>query len=446
MMDTGLRLRLRALASLPGMTAAALFPAAACALLPAAGLAVLWVSAALAVGEWRSYSVLAANHLLTLGWGTLVAMGALHQLFPAVLGVSSKPGPAAAVQFGLTAAGVLAVVLGLLAGRPGWVAAGGLGVLVSVVVFLAALVRLVPRRRRWPPPATGVLLSLGFLFFTVLWGALMALNWNLRFWPALYTYLGLGVHAAAGLVGWFVQLVVAVSYYLLPRFTGVRTLPEKRVVPLLGLVNASVGSFVLAAVRGDPAPARLAALLLSAAAFAYTWDLYRFLRGARQTSPDLTNWHWWAIAAQTVLAGAAGLLWAAGLLPVDGRRLAAAAAVLVLCGWVTLAIMGQLYKVTPFLMWYYRYAQGLSAYDVPRLPAPYFPRWGLSAFALTACGGSLLPAAVLAGSAASARLAAVLFAAGCTVYAAGIAFSWIVAVLLRTPQPSPSPSVLGPKA
>ncbi len=439
-------MRLRALAGLPGMTPAALFPVAACALLPAAGLAVLWVSAALAAGAWRSYSVLAANHLLTLGWGTLVAMGALHQLFPAVVGVSSRPGPAAAVQFGLTAAGTLAVVLGLLVGQPGWVAAGGLGVLLSVVVFLAMLLRLVPRRQRWPAPATGVLVSLGFLFFTALWGALMALNWNFRFWPALYTYLGLGVHAAAGLVGWFVQLVVAVSYYLLPRFTGVRTLSEKRVVPLLGLVNASVGSFVLAAVRGDPAPARLATVFLSVAALAYASDLYRFLRGARQTSPDLTNWHWWAIAAQTVLAGAAGLLWAAGLLPVEGRRLAAAAVVLVLCGWVTLAIMGQLYKVTPFLMWHYRYAQGLSAYDVPRLPAPYFPQWGVAAFALTASGGSLLPAAVLAGGAAAARLAAVLFAAGCTVYAAGIAFSWIVAVLLRAPQPSPGPPVPGPKA
>ncbi|MDR7447307.1 MAG: hypothetical protein QN166_09760, partial [Armatimonadota bacterium] len=82
-MDTGPHLRLRALAGLPGMTPAALFPAAACALLPAAGLMVLWVSAALAAGEWRSYSVLAANHLLTLGWGTLVAMGALHQMLPA---------------------------------------------------------------------------------------------------------------------------------------------------------------------------------------------------------------------------------------------------------------------------------------------------------------------------------------------------------------------------
>ncbi|MDR7387439.1 MAG: hypothetical protein QN170_08395, partial [Armatimonadota bacterium] len=112
---------------------------------------------------------------------------------------------------------------------------------------------------------------------------------------------------------------------------------------------------------------------------------------------------------------------------------------------VTLAIMGQLYKVTPFLMWYYRYAQGLSAYDVPRLAAPYFPRWGVTAFALTASGGSLLPAAVLAGGAAPARVAAVLFAVGCAVYAAGIAFSWIVAVLVRTPQPSPSPSVVDPK-
>lgn len=416
------------------MTPAALFPAAASLFLPAVGLAVMAASAPLAAGEWRSYRVLATNHLLTLGWGTLVAMGALYQMFPAVVRVPSKPG-SVATHFGVTAAGVALVVGGLWLAAPPWVAGGGAVVVLSVVALGASMARLARGRQRWSPAATGIFLSLAYLFGTVLWGALMALNWNFRFWPTLYTYVGVGVHAAFGLVGWFGQLVVAVSYYLLPRFTGVRTVAEGRLIPVLGLLNASVVLFVAGAALAASPLARAATLVLCAAALAYVWDVCRFLRGARQRAPDLTNWHWWAIAVLTLLAAATGTLWAVGVLPVEGRRLAAAAAAYILCGWVTLAIMGQLYKVTPFLMWYYRYAQGLTAYQVPRLPAPYFPAWGVAAFTLTASAASGLPAAVLGGAAGMARLAGILFAAGCAVHASGMVVSWILAVLLRPPEP-----------
>lgn len=435
------RSRLHGLLTLPGMTPAALFPLAACILLPVGGLSVLAASGPVVEGAWRSYPLLATNHLLTLGWGTLVALGTLHQMFPAVLGVSSKPGRAAVVHFVFTAAGVLVVLAGLLAGAPPWVAFGGVWLLGSVAVFCALLARLVPRRRRWPPSATGVALSVGYLLVTVVWGTLMALNWNFRFWPALYTYAGLGVHAAVGLLGWFVQLVVSVSYYLLPRFTGVRTVPEERVLPLVGLLNLSVGLFVAAAALGAPFLARVATLVLCTAASVHVLDVVRFLRAARQQAPDLTNWHWWAMAAQTLLGVATASLWAVDVLPLEGRRLAAAMVTWLLCGWVTLAIMGHLYKVTPFLMWAYRYAHGLSAYEVPRLPAPYFPRWGVLAFALVAASSSLLPAAVLLVQVRLAQAAGALFAAGCAVYASGMAVSWVVAVLVRPPrlQAGPAP-------
>lgn len=417
------------------MTAAVLFFAAATWLLFAVGAAVAVVSGSLAAGQWRSYPVLAANHLLTLGWGTLGALGALHQMFPAVLGISSKPGCAAAAHFAFTVAGVLVLLAGLLAAAPPWVALGGMWLVSSVVAFCAFLARLAPRRRRWPPSATGIVLSVGYLLVTVLWGTLMALNWNFRFWPALYTYAGVGVHATLGLLGWFVQLVVSVSYYLLPRFTGVRTVSEGRVLPLVGLLNLSVGLFVAAAALRAPSVARAATLVLCTASLAYALDVLRFLRGARQQAPDLTNWHWWAMAVQTLLAVATASLWAVGVLPLEGRRLAAAAATWLLCGWVTLAIMGQMYKVTPFLMWGYRYAHGLSAYEVPRLPAPYFPRWGLVAFALAAPASTLLPAAVLLAQVRLAQAAGSLFAAGCAVYALGMGVSWVAAVLVRPEKP-----------
>jgi len=43
--------------------------------------------------------------------------------------------------------------------------------------------------------------------------------------------------------------------------------------------------------------------------------------------------------------------------------------VLFLLGWVTQAILGQLYKVTPFLIWYYR-ATIPNVSPIPRQRAP----------------------------------------------------------------------------
>jgi len=54
-------------------------------LLPLADLGVALVAAPLARGASRTYPVLTVNHLVTMGWGTLLAMGSVHRLFPAMI-------------------------------------------------------------------------------------------------------------------------------------------------------------------------------------------------------------------------------------------------------------------------------------------------------------------------------------------------------------------------
>lgn len=422
---------LRRLRALPGMTAAVPFLALPCLVLPATGLMVFRAAPRLAAGDHRNALVLLVNHLLTLGWGTLVAMGALHQMFPALLGGSRRLGPAVPVQFGITTLGIALLVGGFARAHLLGIASGAILVLVGVGLFSGLLLHALPRGRRKSPAAVGILLSLACLLLTVLWGALMALNWLLRFSIALYTSAGIGVHAALGLVGWFVQLVMSVSYVLLPRFTGVRTVGEAHLRVLLVGLNGAAVLWVLAALWGEEGLARAGTALLGLVGLRYGADVVRSLRGARQRAPDLGNWHWWAIASQTVAAALVGLLWAAGLLPLEGRRLAVAGGVFILCGWVTLAIMGQMYKVTPFLMWYYRYARGLGPTEVPRLPAPYFPGWGVGAFGLVVAGSTLLPVAVLVGSELLARAAGAGWALGAAVYGFGMGASWIVGALLR---------------
>ncbi len=418
---------MRRLVALPGFSFAVPFLATALLLLPAFGAAVAWVARDLATGSPRSWSVLAANHLGTLGWGTLTAMGALHQMFPAMLGIPRRPGWPALVQFALTLLGLLLLLGGFVWREAGVVAAGGVTSWAGTGLFVLLLVEMVRHRRRWSLSVSGVLLSLLFLLVTVSWGVLLALNWRFPFAPGLLLWAGVGVHAAAGLVGWFGQLVVSVSYYLLPRFTGVRLAGDGALRWVLALLNASVVLLAVAALQADAGPARLAAGLLALAGVTYGRDLVRFLRGGRRQAPDLTRWHWWAIAAQTLGLAGLALGWLVGRL--EGMRAATAAGFGVLVGWVSLAIMGQLYKVSPFLMWYYRYAKGLSAYEVPRLAAPYFPPEGVAAFVLSVGGASLAFGGILLGAPGLAAAGGGLFFGGTLVYALLMAVSWILAAL-----------------
>ncbi|MDR7601554.1 MAG: hypothetical protein QN172_03745 [Armatimonadota bacterium] len=418
---------MRRLVALPGFSLAVPFLATAVLVLPAFGAAVAWVARDLATGSPRSWPILAANHLGTLGWGTFTAMGALHQLFPAMLGISRRPGRPALLQFALAVLGLFLVLAGFLRQDAGWVAAGGVILWAGVGLFVFLLVRMVPHRRRWGLPVAGVLLSVLFLFVTAGWGVLMALNWRFPFAPGLLLWAGVGVHAAAGMVGWFGQLVVSVSYYLLPRFTGVRLEGDGALRWLLMLLNVSVALLVIAAMRAEAGLARGGVLLVALAGVVYVRDLLRFFRGARQRTPDLTTWYWWAIAVQTLGLVTLALGWLVGRL--EGMWVASAAGFAVLAGWVSWAIMGQLYKVTPFLIWYYRYAKGLSAYEVPRLAAPYFPREGVVAFVLSVGGSSLAALGILLGAPGLAAAGGWAFFAGAVVYTFLMGVSWMVAVL-----------------
>ncbi len=433
------------LVRLPGMTPAVPFMATAVLLLPLVDLGVLLVAAPLATGALRTYPVLAVNHLITLGFGTLLAMGSIHQLFPAMLGVPLRPGRAALIQFALSLTGAGVLVTGFFLHRVFWVALGGALVWSGILLFVYLVWRLIPRRRRWLPEATGVVLAMAYLALAGAWGLLMSLNWNRLFWRDLFTGAGVGVHAALGVCGWFVQLVVSVSYYLLPRFVGAHRAREAgrssggagRLALLLVFLNGGVIALMLSAFTRALLVARVGAGLFAAAALLYVIDLTTLLSGRRHAKPDLTIHHWWAIAGQTAALGLLAGAWALGFLPVDGRTLAASAGVLLLTGWLTLAIMGQLYKVTPFLMWYYRFARGLAAADVPRLPTPYFPPAGIPPFYLTVAGSTVLATAVLLQAPLAATIGAGLLLAGGLGFWYVMAASWIRAAA-REPATSPS--------
>lgn len=398
----------------------------------------VWAAAPrLALLQHRALPVLTANHLLTLAWGTAIAIGALHQLLPAAAGVRRDPGPEVTAQFVVHVLGVLLLAAGFWTRHTGLLIGGGSLIVASILTTLGVAVVVLRRRTRWSVSLTYVTAALAALGLTVLWGLLLALNWRLAFWRALLLPMGLQVHLSLGLVGWFGLLIVGVSYYLLPRFTTMKDLTRVRPAWVLGALLLSIaclmtGAFVAAVVT------RIGLLLAALAGFLYTADMLKFLAAWREKARDLTRTHWQIVAAETLVLSLGAAARAVGL--IGGVRWLLAGVVLFLLGWVTLTITGQAYKVTPFLMWHYRFALGMPALEVPRLEAPYWPQAGTAPMLLLAAGGLLISLGALGGWPAVGYAGGAAFFAGACLFSYLLGYSWLPVVWrARRPAPIPGP-------
>lgn len=411
----------------PRITPAVLFILTAVASFPVTAGFVALAAPQLAAGQFRTMPVLAANHLLTLGWGTMVALGALNQLLPAAAGLPQANDRSALVQFAFYLPGVFTLVSGFWTRNTLMLMVGASAIVFPVLVHLTGSLAILRRRRRWLPVMDYVTAALLSLAGVTLWGLLLATNWRFAFWPYLLRVEGLLVHLVLGLAGWFGLLTIGVSYYLLPRFAGQDARVRSREV--LMTMGAGIVLTISSAVPGS-ALRSVGWLLLAFGGILYSLDLWNVLIAWRPRSRDITRAHWRIIQLET-LALSLGL--AAGGLGVlhDTARWTAAGVALFLLGWVTLAITGQAYKVTPFLMWHYRFALGIRAVDVPRLESPYWPKWGVPALVLLAIGGPLVALATVAGLRWLAIAGGTSYFAGACVFSGLMGYSWLARVPRR---------------
>lgn len=393
----------------------------------------------LAILQHRSMPGLAANHLITLGWGTMIAIGSLHQLLPAAAGVRRDVSRIVPIHFVVHLSGVVVLAAGFLGKSVDLLVAGGTIIVASILITLGVAVSTLRHRTRWMASLHYVVAALICLGSVVVWGLVLVLNWKFVFWRTLLMPMGLGVHLALGLIGWFAFLVVGVSYYLLPRFTALKDPSGVRARTVFAGLVTGLG-LLLVGVLTTPWLVRAGLLLTGITGLIYAADLLRFTRAWTKRAPDLTRAHWQVVIAETLLLSTGAAAWALGLLPGEGLRWGVAGVTLYLLGWVTLAIAGQAYKVTPFLMWYYRFHLGLSPLEVPRLDAPYWPPAGVPPFVLLGAGGPLVALGVLLANPDVSLAGGIAFFSGALLFSFLLGYSWLPVLLSgRRPLPPAEP-------
>lgn len=351
-------------------------------------------------------TTLAAVHLLTIGWLTLLMVGALHQFVPVITAKGSAAGTPALVA-------LVAMILGLAGMEAGFLALGGIlpmaslaalplgGVLVLLGAVIAgtSIARTLWQARPLPFPARFVAVGLACLLAVLVMGIILATAFvapRHLAWGRAFTD-GLRLHFLAGLVGWFTLTALGVSYRLLSMFT---LAPEERGHLGAAVLWLTAGGFAaawlldLARAQGLPVPVLAVTIAAVAAGLGlalYVVDMARLYRARRRQKLELnTGMALPAIAALALCLALATWLGVRGA----SEQTLGALGYLFVFGWLSGLALSQLYKIVPFLTWLARYGSVLGRQKVPRVQDLVDEQrdrpWFLLYFAAVAAGTVLI--------------------------------------------------------
>ncbi len=343
--------------------------------------------------------VIALTHLVVLGFICSVVMGAMYQLTPVALETRLHSERLARIHFWCHLIGVPGMVAMFWIWNMKQVGHFGTFFGVGVGLFAWNIARTLRRAPRWNAVAYGIASSTAWLVVTMLAGLFLA---SAKCWPQinpLDPLGGLHAHAHLGVLGCFAILIVAVSYRLLPMFLLSTIQSERRACWSLHLLNVGVAGLVTTIALKSPWKLAFAFVVI-AGLTVYAIELGAILRARKRRSLD------WGLRSFLSAMGVLGILAILGAvlcwptLPANDftTRLENVYGFLALFGFVGWAILGMLYKILPFLVWYRAYAAEIGRSQVPVLHEMYSHPLQAIGFWTYAAGLATTALAMAAGS------------------------------------------------
>ncbi|MAG31668.1 MAG: hypothetical protein CL908_12340 [Deltaproteobacteria bacterium] len=404
--------------------------------LATAGAVVLVGGVQVLTSRWLPLT-LAVTHLGTLGFVSMVMLGATYQIIAVVVGSRVPWLRCAHGVHALFTLGVAGFCWGIAAMEPSVVFVAIAVLTFGVALFVAPVATALVRAPSMDETVFGIRSALGFFFLAAIAGIWMAHGFSGMGFPGSRS-LWSEAHLCIALIGWVGGLVAAISWQVLPMFYLAPHAPRalKWTVQVLSTVGALgpaiilvVDYFDLLGERAEflktgvaiaAAPGILAIWLLHPALAA--WSLAK----RRRRRVDGSLYFWQAGLAVAPLVALAGF--AAWSLPAPHWDLLFGW--LALWGWVGMIMHGMLTRIAPFLVWLHRFAPLVGEMAVPSVRKLHPDELTRLGFALHL--GSLLlgVAAILTGSDLLCRLT------GLSLIATAISIAYLLIHVLRQRAPA----------
>ena len=309
-------------------------------------------------------ALLAATHCITLGFITMIMLGALQQVLPVVIG-SSLPMPrlVAWISQLTLIAGTLLLSGGFMLGKPellnsAWPLLG-----LTFATFISAALTSLVRTTTQNAGKTAIFLSILALAGATILGILLT-----RAYATGLTIISPGLavaHVNLALGGWVLLLIVGVSYQVVPMFQLTPNYPKWLTASLApAIFGILLLKLVLLLLNPASRWAEFAAenlLFLFAICFSVVTLMLQKRR--RRRIPDATL-IFYRIAMISLLCVAALAMATQTAANVESLKILAG--LLFLLGFAMSLIFGMLYKIVPFLIWFHLFRDG-TYHSIPNM-------------------------------------------------------------------------------
>ncbi|MCC7301569.1 MAG: cytochrome c oxidase subunit I [Bacteroidia bacterium] len=314
----------------------------------------LFISAEAFMTHYFHPQLLSLTHMMTLGWGTMIIIGASHQMIPVISEGKLYSEWLAYFTFGLAALGIPLLLYGFYNFDMGFSARrGGELIVLALTTYLINIGGSISGGRSKNVHTLFVFTSAAWLLFTAVLGLLLVYNFTGVVLPSDSLHY-LPLHAHVGIIGWFLLLVIGVASRLIPMFLISKYTNTKLLGLICILINAALLHYL--AVFFLQANASwlfipLTMILLAVLLFAfYCYESYR--KRIRRMVDDqmkisLLSVGMILIPVLFLFAILIPILTASG----DHITLVLTYGFVIFFGWITALIFGMTFKTLPFIVW-----------------------------------------------------------------------------------------------
>ena len=327
------------------------------------GISLLSMSSEIS-GYIISSSLAAFSHLYLLGFVMMIIFGAMYQLLPVVLEAPIFSKDFAYVQFYMYVIGFSMMVSGFtFAQFHLLIPYGAVITYCSMLIFCFNVFLTFYRLEKMTVVSNFLLIGTIFLFISVSLGLLIGLNIGHGF-LSIDMDAWVKAHMIGTLGGFVMMIVMGVSMVLIPMFSLSHGFSERWITMTLYLQSFGVSLFMIALIAPFPLLVQsCAVVLILAGVMSYIAQMIVIFRQRVRKQND----YWVKNVLFALVCLMASALCCALYFFVGKPFLGMLAGVLFFFGFLLSFIVGHIYKILPFLIWYEKFSPLVGKQKVPLL-------------------------------------------------------------------------------
>jgi len=297
--------------------------------------------------------ILAITHIMALGWGTMMILGASHQLVPVLIEGKLFSNILAHFSFITAAIGIPLLAYGFYVFNMGWPAQwGAILINIAILSYLGNLTLSMIKRKKVNVHATFVLTAALWLFVTTLVGLLLVYNFSDPILPTNSLHY-LSLHAHLGIIGWFLLLVMGVGSRLIPMFLISKYSNTKLLWVIFGSINTGLLTFIIFFLYVPQKSFYLisfVSILFGIGSFGY-YCYHSFKQRIRKKVDEIMKISLLSVIMMLLPVIFLFIIIVWLLINSINPQLVLVYGFVIFFGWITAIILGMTFKTLPFIVW-----------------------------------------------------------------------------------------------